>query len=198
MINLLPPETKRQIRAARTNVVLYNYCLLILATTLLLGGVFAVGFLADMDERQVADKARLDSQAAAATQAKTRTAAESFAKDLATAKTILGSNVSFSQLILDIAAVVPPGVILNNLTLGGASKPDAPIDISGRATSYNGAINLKNSLEASPIFEKVNIVSVSQADASTSTQASPIVQRYPFVITLKAQFTKNATQGASK
>lgn len=199
MINLMPPETKRHIRAARTNVVLYRYCLLILATALLLGGVFAMGFLADLNDRKIVERIKTESEATAATYAKTRTQAESFAKDLRSAKTILGGNVSFSKLVLDIAALVPQGVVLNNLALGTNSKADAPIDLSARATSYNSAINLKNNLENSPIFEQVNIINVTQGDAAG--QASDFARRYPFTLSLKAKKTAAApaaTQGATK
>lgn len=195
MINLLPPETKRQIRAARMNVVLYRYCLLILATAALLGGVFAVGFIADLNDRKMAETYKAESEASAAPYAKTKAQAETFAKDLATAKTILASNVSFSKLVLDIAAVVPSGVILNNLSLGTTAKADTPLDISARASSYDGAVALKNSLEASPIFEQVNIINVSQADLSG--QVSDIIRKYPFAVSIKAKKTQTTTtQGA--
>jgi Tfp pilus assembly protein PilN len=195
MINLLPPETKRQIRAARMNVTLYKYCLLIIATAALLGGVFAVGFLADLNDRRSAETYKTESEAAAAPYAKTKAQAEDFAKDLATGRTILTSNVSFSKLVLDIAAVVPSGVILNNLSLGTTAKADTPIDISARTSSYDGAVALKNSLEASPIFEQVNIINISQADLSA--QVSELVRKYPFAVSIKAKKTPVATQGAS-
>jgi Tfp pilus assembly protein PilN len=194
MVNLLPPETKRQIRAARTNVILYRYCLLILVTAILLGGVFAVGFLSDMSDRHRADESKAASQAAAAPYAKTKSAAQAFAADLTAARTILGGNTSFSKLVLDIAAIVPPGVVLNNLALGTTAKADTPIDISGRASSYAAAVSLKNSLEASPIFEKVNIVNVSQTDVS-GPNISDLAKRYPFSVSLKAVKTPQ-TQGA--
>jgi Tfp pilus assembly protein PilN len=193
MINLLSPETKKQMRAARMNVTLKRYCYLILCTALVLGGVFAIGFLANQTELDLAKTAQAENKSATQAYAKTRTAAEDFAKNLSTAKTILGNNVSFSDLIVNIAGVVPGGVVFNNLTLGTTSAtPNAPIDISGRSTSYAGAIDLKNSLEKSPIFENVNIVSVNQSDTSTPGGVSPLVQKYPFAISLKAQFTKKA------
>lgn len=199
MINLLPPETKKQIRAARINVILYRYCLLIVITAALLGTVFGVGFWASINDKQAADAAKSDSLAAEQQFAKTKTQAQTFASNLATDKTILNSNVSFYQLILNIAALVPSGVILNNLTLGNTSStPNAPIDISGRATSYNTAIGLKSNLEKSPIFENVNIVNISQSDTSTPGTVSPLVQQYPFMVSLKAQFTKKATTGGGQ
>jgi Tfp pilus assembly protein PilN len=194
MINLLPPETKRQVRAARMNITLCRYTALIVMTALLLGFVFAVGFWATMDEKQLADSAKQETEKVGQEYASTRTAATDFAKNLASAKTILGSDISFSDLVLDIAAVIPSGVVLNNLTLGTAigttATANAPVDLSGRATSYDRAVALKNSLEASPVFENVNITNVSQADTSSTGTASPLAQKYPFSITLKAQFTK--------
>lgn len=195
MINLLPPSTQRQIRAARTNVVLYRYCLLILFTVLLLGGVFAVGFWSDNNDRKIAEDAKAETQATAMSYASTKSAAEAFAADLNTARTILGGNVSFSKLVLDIAAIIPGGVVLNNLALGTTAKADTPIDISGRAVSYDAAVSLKNSLEASPIFEKVNIVNISQTE-TTGENVSDIAKKYPFAVSLKAVRSPQAAQGS--
>ena len=199
MINLLAPETKRQLRAAHTNVTLYHYSLLVLFTAILLASVFGMGFWADYHDRTVAEQAKARTDSDAQAYADTRKLAESFANDVATAKTILASNVSFSQLILDIAALVPQGVILNNLTLGDTTSSKNPLDISGRANSYNGAVALKNSLEASSIFENVSIASITQSDTS-SQSASNIVKQYPFTVNIKANFTASALngQGASK
>jgi Tfp pilus assembly protein PilN len=195
MINLLPPETKKQIRAARMNVILVNYCVLIIFTAVVLATVFVLGFWANASDEQLANDAKATSNSSAAAYSDTRKQADSFAKDLATAKTILASDVSFSQLILDISSVVPSGVILNNLSLGTSSQ-NTPIDISGRAVSADAAIALKNSLDASPIFENVNIVNVSQTDLSTVADVDPLFLRYPFTVNLKAQFTKKPSSTA--
>jgi Tfp pilus assembly protein PilN len=81
--------------------------------------------------------------------------------------------------------------VLNNLSLGTATgaTTNTPLDLSGRAATYDRAIALKNSLEASPIFENVVITNVTQTDTSTGA-ASALSLRYPFSIALKAQFSK--------
>jgi Tfp pilus assembly protein PilN len=193
MINLLPPETQRQIRAGRMNVTLSRYIVLISGTALLLAFVFAVGFWATLNDKQLADASKQETDKAAQQYANTRKEAEGFAKDLSVAKTILGSNVSFSDLVLNIAGIIPTGVVLNNLSLGTTQSASAsanqPLDLSGRAVSYDRTIALKNSLEGSPIFENVVITNVTQTDTSGSA-SSPLALRYPFSITLKAQFSK--------
>lgn len=196
MINLLSPETKKQIRAARMNVVLVNYCLLIGVTAVCMAAIFGVGFWADMNDQQTAQESKDTSTNAAAEYSKTRTAATAFAKDLATAKTILANNVSFSKLITDIASVVPSGVILNNLSLG-TNTNNAPITISGRASTSQRAIDLKNSLEASAIFENVSFINVSRTDTAVLLTPDPLVTKYPYVVSVKASFTK-ATTGVKK
>ena len=195
MINLLSPETKKQIRAARMNVVLVNYCVMIGVAALCLAAVFGVGFWADMNDQRSAQEAKDASTLAAQEYSKTRTAATDFANNLATAKIILANNISFSKLLTDIASVVPSGVILNNLSLGTNTK-NAPITISGRATSSQKAIDLKNSLEASPIFENVSFINVSRTDTAVLLTPDPLISRYPYVVSVKASFTQQASTTA--
>lgn len=195
MINLLLPEAKKQIRAGRTNVILVNYLLAIGLAACVMAGIFAIGWFATDNDRQSAEAARAANKNAMNNFHETRAAAEEFAKNLTVAKTILTSEVSLTQLLINIASNVPSGVILSNLTLGTTTST-APIAISGRASSYNDAVRLKNSLEASDIFEKVSITSVAQAD--TSAQTDPVASRYPFAVNLQAQFTKQSSGGAQK
>lgn len=189
MINLLSPNTKQQIRAARVNVILRNYCVLILCTAAVLGGIFGVGWWVTVEDKNQADAAKLASQQSSSQYTPTRKAAQDFSKDLTVAKSILANNISFSALLTEIAGVIPKNVILNNLALG-SSNPTAPVDISGRAKSEDDVVALKNSLEASPIFENVSIANINRADSDTLNQADSITQQYPITVNLKVQFTK--------
>lgn len=179
MINLLPPQTKRHIRAARQNIVLRRYCFLVVFSALLFSAIFAVGFWVTSDEKSQAERAKAADQQAMAQYADVREQAEQFASDLKTAKEILGGSVSFSDLIIDIAATVPPGVVLNNLALG-ATTQKGPIDITGRAKSYDAVLAIKTSLESSDIFQDVNIASTTQGDSEGD---------YQFTFNIKAQFS---------
>lgn len=192
MINLLSPESKRQIRAARTNVILRTYCLLLGVVAILLTATFSIAWWVVQQDKSLAQAEIQSNQQAAAEYAKTRKAAQAFAQDLTVAKSILANNISFSTLLTDIASVVPKGVILNNLSLAAATAT-APVDVSGRSKTSDGAVALKNSLEASPIFENVSISSITRTDTAAISQTDPITQQYPFTVNLKVQFTKKAT-----
>ena len=197
MINLLPSETKHEVRAARMNVILRNYCFMLLGAATLLGAAFAAGLWVTTNDKASAEADNSKSQAVANEYQATRTAAEAFAKQLTLAKSILASEVSLTQTVTDIAAIIPRGVVLNTLTLGGTSTANTPIDISGRATSNAAIIDLRNSLENSSIFESVSISNITITDSATLSQADPLAQRYPYSITLKAQFSKKATAPAA-
>lgn len=181
MINLVSPQSKKELRAARGNRVIRNYYLIVVFAAVLLGGIFAVGFYVTIAATKHAEVQKAQNAEKAAAYAQTRKAAEDFTKDLAVAKTILASDVRFSKLITDIASVIPARVILTNLTLTATQSQTAPLTINARAKTFDDAIKLKNNLEASPIFENVRLVNASD-DGSGSA--------YPVAVSLSVQFTK--------
>jgi Tfp pilus assembly protein PilN len=191
MINLLPPNSKRELRAARANIKLLGYCIMLFLTIVPLAGIFAVGFWITSGDKTSAESAMQTSQQAMRQYGAVRKEAQQLATDLISAKTILAGGVNFSQLLTSVAGSVPRGVILNNLTLGTSQR--APLDIIGRARTYSDAINLKNSLEASDVFDNVSIVSISQANSQSSSQESQLNSVYPFSVNLKAQLAKGMT-----
>lgn len=183
MINLLPEQNKRQLAAARTNTILGNYFLLVTLALVLLAGVFGYGLIATLEQKAAADIQKTEADQAATQYAATRALAGDFNKDLQTAKTILGSDVSFSTVITNIAEHIPAGVILSDLSLDAATQQTAPITINARAKSYDLAVELKNKLEASDTFENVSLVSATKGvDGGT----------YGVVVSVSAQFTKAA------
>ena len=187
MINLLPKESKKQLRAARNNMVLRRYYMLIILSAGLLAAVFAVGFKVTMDQEQNYQTAKQQSETEGSKYKNVRKAAEEFSKDLASAKTILASDVRFSELISDIAGFIPSNVILSNLALDTQEPTNAPLTINARARTYDDAVKLKNSLEASPIFENVSLL-----NAGVGTGSGEGNSTYQVTVSLNAKFTKKA------
>lgn len=188
MINLLPTDDKAQVHAARHNTILVRYVFLfslVLLTTL---GLFGGGFyLAERDKSQARDVLEIEN-AKASEYAKVKQRAEEFSKDLATAKSVFSNGVSYSQLLLDVAEIVPSGTIINSLNLS-ASTFGTPITISGRAKSLTKVEELKSSLESSDLFEKVSTVSV------TVEQGQDNSSSYDYSVTLNATLSKPKVAG---
>ena len=195
MINLLPPQTKKQIRAARLNVILLRYCVVLIISSVFLVGIFGVGFYITDIDNQAALAKQQESQKDISKYASVKAEAEAFSGNLAIAKTILSSEVIFSKLVTDIASTLPEGVILSNLSLA-ANTLGSPLSISAKTTSNAKAIELKDKLESSPLFEKVNIANIQVNDINDS--ASAIDRKYFVSVTLNTVLSKPAVTGVPK
>lgn len=183
MINLLPPEEKRQLRAARSNTLLlrYNFLLLgALAFLLLATGVvyFYLSSVKATAEQTVAEnKSKVGGYASVQQQA------DSFRSSLMTAKQILGDSVSYTKVILAISQLLPPGVVTDNLSLD-AKTFGTPTTFTAKAKSYDAALALKDSLEKSPLFSDVHFASISGGGESS----------YPINVTLNLTIQKDAAK----
>lgn len=202
MINLLAPEEKREIRAARRNVVLRRYIVFVGLVTTLVFTTFAFGYYLTYQERQNL-QAELESRTGNIKQyAETRATAAQFAKDLATAKLILANEVVFSDLIIDISQTLPPRVVLSELSLSTATF-GTEISVKARAKDSNGPIKLKASLEQSALFSNVKIISIDERIINKNdTTLKPQERAYPISFELMAKIEANAgkrkTEGAAR
>ncbi|HYG83386.1 MAG TPA: hypothetical protein VD907_00730 [Verrucomicrobiae bacterium] len=170
MINLLSPEEKRQLRAARTNVLLLRYNILVAITILAVGGVFGVGFFITFQEREQALQEQRDNQARTADFSQVRREAEEFTKNLATAKSILSQEIVYSELLVAVAKTLPRGTVLTDISLTPANF-NTPSTLAARTKNYDGALQLKGTLEASPLFSNVSITNIIQ---DSTNRAYPV------------------------
>ena len=92
MINLLPPADKKEILAARTNVLLLRYCIVSFACALLLFGAIIGVHYTDHHEKDSARKNRPKHQQTSQYSEVQKQVTE-FTANLATAKKILAGNV---------------------------------------------------------------------------------------------------------
>ncbi len=196
VINLLPPESKKQIRAARNNHVIRRYYSLLLMVAALLIIVFGIGFKVTFDQEASYISIKEQNEKEVAKFESVRKAAQDFSSDLDVAKTILASDVRLSMTITGIASVIPSGAILSNLTLNTQDTTNAPLTINARAKTYDQALELKSSLEESPIFENVSLVSVTTGINSSASVDDATAAAYPVTIAISAKLTK--TTGGSK
>lgn len=191
MINLLSPRAKRDIRAARINVILVQSCLAILALTVLISTIYGVGFWIVRQEK-VTTLTKLASQTAEAKQYDVyRKKADDFKNDLKTAKTVLDSSYSYSEFLLTLARDIPDETIITSIVIGAPTTTTGStagsITLSARASTYNKILDLKRSLEASTLFENVNIVSYTRPD-NLSIQPEG-EKKYPFDATLSVKLS---------
>lgn len=196
MINLLGTNQKEEIRAARLNVQLRKYALLSVFVAIGVLAVYGVGFYFVMNEKDRAQQ-QLNQDKAAVTRYQTvQKDAKIYKANLAIANKVLSSGVSYSTFLTDAAHSLPAGSILTDLTLsnlGGSTTTTAlgsssAIALHARTTSYGGALQVKDSLEASDVFEKVSITDVKRSEITAESTA--IEKKYPFTLNVSVVITK--------
>jgi len=184
MINLLPETAKREIRAARANVTLLNYMLILGLGVVFLGficvGVYFI-LLNTRDSAQAlidANKSKTTTYSAAQVQG------TELRSGLANAKTILDQEVDYSKLVTGIAALMPSGVVLDSLNLS-PSTFGTPITLQFFATTTQKALDLKNNLQRSPLFSGISFQSLANTAGATATT-------YPISASLGLTINKSA------
>lgn len=163
MINLLPTEHKKQLRAARVNVLLRRYVIFeIVGIGLLAATIGATFFIMTMTKTN-AEQEIADNTARASNYVEVDKKAAEFRSNLATAKAILDKEVQYSNVILAISQTIPSGVILDVLNLD-ASTFGTSTSLSAKAKTYEDALRLKSSFERSDIFSNVHLESVARSE----------------------------------
>ncbi len=165
MINLLPPNEKRQIRARKTNVLLWRYSMVSLLLSALLFALMAVVYIIMINSKAEAEETIRTSTAKSAEYQKVQEEIAEFSENLATARTILDKEVKYSKVATRIARALPSGVVLESLSLD-ATTFGQPTTLNAIGSTNQDAIRLKTSLENSEYFDDVHLILVTKREAS--------------------------------
>jgi Tfp pilus assembly protein PilN len=195
MINIISPDQKRLIRAARINVVLVRYAIMLISLALIIGMIYSVGFwLVHNEEAAIKEKLASQSQQSKAYD-DVEKKAQDFRKNLSVAKSILSKETSYSTFLTTLASSLPDGTIIVNLSLGGATTQQG-LNIDSRAASYAKILELKSSLEASELFENVSIVSASRPDDISTLDG--LEKKYPYEASFNVKLSTVPTSSGAK
>lgn len=160
MINLLPPDNKREIRAARSNTLLVRYNLFLLGALIFMLLAVGIVYFYLSNTKAGAEQTIKESEAKVAGYAAVQTQAEEFKNNLRTASQILDQEVHYSKVVLEIAALMPAGTVLDNLALDSATF-GTETTLNAKAKSYDDALALKDSFQDSDLFSNVHFQSIS-------------------------------------
>ncbi len=176
MINLLPYENKKQLRAARHNVILAK-CMIFLMSGILFLTIACFGAYSLLRPGKSSGSAATDKESLSII-----SQANDIKSDIALSKNILNKHVKYSDIILELAGSLPSGVIISNLSINSTSLM-SPIQLTLQAVSEEKAQETKNNLNKSAMFSKASIISVT----SDTTNSQP---GYPATISLMVTIDK--------
>jgi len=186
MINLMPDSAKVEIRAARVNVVLLRYIIIILVAftflVLLLGGSYVVLTQTKASAQQIIDA----NDTKAAVFSSTKTQVESLSAGLAETKTLLDQEVLYSNVLINIGQQLPEGTVVEKITLDEGSFTGTPVAMKVYAKTTEATVALREKFQSSPLFSNVNFESVSDTSGG--------ITGYPVSVSLTLTLNKVISQ----
>lgn len=199
MINLLSPDTKQNIRAARTNVKLRRYTFLCALAAIAVFIIYAGGFYLILADKATADQQLSSDKSNTSAFQPILERAKTYKANLVVAKKVLSTGMSYSSFIIGTAQALPKSSVLTNLSLtnlgiestSSKSPNTNTLTLQARSKSYGAGLMLKESLEKSDLFENVNISTIAKSDPGEG--ATNIEIEYPYIVSINVTITKQKT-----
>lgn len=184
MINLLPKQHKQELAAARANSLLIRYNVALIGSLLFLLLVIGVAYIYLNNAKMVAENTIRENQAKVSDFSSVEEQAQDFRQNLTIAKQILDREVNYTKVMLEIADLLPSGVVLSSLNLDSATF-GTPTTLTAQAKSYDQALALKDAFSQSSVFSDVHFQSITAAEGVAS---------YPLTVSLNVTFKKEAAK----
>lgn len=170
MINLIPTEEKRQIRAARVNTILLRYTFIMLLAGAFLALILAGSYFLLTMTKNSADELIVANDTSTGEFAGTQQEIDALSSELTEAKTVLDNQISYSDTLARIGAAMPAGTVVESLALAPEYFSGTPMTVTIYAADDTIASNLQGQLSISPYFTSVSI---------NSTSADEGIEGYP-------------------
>jgi hypothetical protein len=201
MINLIPDEMRINNRYALHNVRLLRYTALALLT---MASIVAITGLSILNMKRTETSMQQQSQEQKqklATYKPLQDKSKQISDELTTINTLLSRQVNFSELLPNIAKIMPPGAVLRGATTtpgssaaASAASGQKPFLLQASVKDRTIASTLLENIKASKdIFTDADIVSINQSTTGVSADANSlpsINSRYPYQVTINAYLKK--------
>jgi hypothetical protein len=187
MINLLPPETKKSYRFARSNSVMLRW-LIGLSIGIVGIVVVTVGGLMFLNEAVHETNTLVGNTQTQLKQEKlgqVQKQIDGISNNLKLMVLVLSKEIIFSGLLKQIGTTMPHGAVLTGLNITGVS---GGINLEASTVDYQTATQVQVNLQdpANKIFSKADIVSI-----SCNSGSGGLSSLYPCTAQYRAQFVAN-------
>ena len=186
MINLMPDDAKKEIRAARTNVLLVRYIAVLVMSAGFLALIFWGVYILLGNIKGSAQTLIEANDTKAAVYKDTKAQVDLLSSSLNEAKSILDQEIMYSNVLVNIAQQMPPNTIIDKMTLDQTSFNGTPVTLKVYAKNSTDAVALRDRFQSSPFFSDVNFQSVSDTTGGISG--------YPVVATMTLTLNRSIAQ----
>lgn len=175
MINLLAGERKDEIRAARVNVILMRYMVIIALAFAFIGAALYVSHSVLTVTMTNAQTLIAANDVKADVYSETKTQVDTLSAKLNDTKTILNQEIRYSQALVKMGQLMPAGTILGDLTLTTASFAGQAVEVKAYAKSTNEAGMLQSNFQSSGLFSQVTL---------KGTETNQEIDGYPVTVSM--------------
>lgn len=186
MINLLPDDYKRELRAARMNVQLTRYMGVILMAgaflLLILAGSYYLLNQTKLSSQQLIDANNVKADVFSTTKEKV----DQLSAGLAGTKVILDQEIRYSNVLLHFAQQMPAGTVFDKLSLNSSAFEGAPLTLTVYAQTTEEAVALRDAFQQSAFFSEVNFQAISDSGAG--------IEGYPVSATMTLTLNRSIAQ----
>jgi len=165
MINILPTDVKEQLEYSKKNVKVRNYLLLTLLIATLLATTIGAAYWYAGLQINTLQSTLADRQTQRSAYKDTEIKVQTLQSNLGLIEKLLNQKTQFSDLLSDVAAVLPSGTYINSIDLTGDDKK--PVQILVSAASLNQAGSVRNALLQSDRISVIDIQSITQKEDSS-------------------------------
>ena len=155
MINLLPPQNKKQFIAGRVNTLLMQYIWITAALFGLLGIISGLTYFMLETTRMNAEQQITENTSRVTNYQQIQQRTAEFQSNLTIAKAILDQQTYYSGALMKIAKYLPSGTVIDKISLD-SSTYGTPISLHFLAEDEDTAITLKKARQESNIFSDVH------------------------------------------
>jgi capsular polysaccharide biosynthesis protein len=186
MINLLPKSYKSDIHAARANVILIRYSIIIVFAFIFLVLILAGSIILLSTTKESSEKIIEVNASNAAKYQETATDIKNLTDSLNSSRVVLDQQVEYSKVLTAIGGAMPTGTIIGKLEVSDTSFDGAkPTVITVYATNNDTAGQLTQALQSVPGVVNAKIDSISATGGITN---------YPVSATLTVTFGRGITK----
>jgi len=171
MINLMPYDMKKQTIAARINVMLFKYVVILGFSAVFLVLACSVTYLF-----LISIKANAENQIKInTTSSPIQKQANIFRTNLSVAQSILGQQVNYSDIVMEIGEIMPEGMVLDSLKLDDSTF-GTNLVLKVLSTSADNETKLKHNIEGSTLFSNYKFQSTNSSTKDDATKYSFIIE----------------------
>lgn len=175
MINLLPGETKQQLRAARTNVILIRYMgVIVIAFGFLVLTLFG-SYLLLAQTKAGAELIVESNNTDASEYAETQQQITALSSNLSKARVLLDGHISYARVLRALGESMPTGTVIEAIELTPETFTGTTVTLKVYATSTQATVQLRENLQSSATFDNINLASIEEIDG---------IDGYPTSVTL--------------